>query len=650
MNGRVGSQFSGHDDRGAVLPIVALSLVVLMVMTAFSVDIGRQMMQRRRAQGVADVVALDLGRQIDGRTRSQIESDPQWDQTRRDGAARNNFPESQLVATLGDWNPYTRTFLPSALTEVPDAVQVSAHDSVDFYFARVIGISHGNVTRSAVATQVADQAPPCVAGDPGCPPPCVPGDDACPPPPCDLTVDCPATSATAQLGSVFAGFQYYAEPGMTAQYNAAAEARAKVLNAALYTEFGISGTAGTSAPPVGLNLDAVSYKGLSNGSIALGDLAAELGFGTVDQMLAATITARDLLQAEANALKASSNSNNVAAGNKLASFAGGASSTLTVQLGRLIKIQQGHNNRVAGIRVNALSLIVASAEIINGKRFFSTTINTNIPGAGTLPIKVAIIEGPAIRTGQEGNGPCTPPNYDDVVSCGPHTAQVRIATTIPTTLDLTPYGIPVVQATTIPVVFEAASAYSIFSLVRCAQPTMNSRTDLRVITNGVAMHIGSVTDAALQSTTSLAVQAQPLLHGSVTVPPLLTLDLDAGTTVSESKTFENGAVYSGDVYSNAGVLGADETHTFIGNTYDNMTPQSWRYAGGIGNTSVSTTMFNNLGITNAALNAAVSQALNSSLANLDQLLMDPTLSSFGISLAGADGRINDVDCNVHLVK
>ena len=36
------------------------------------------------------------------------------------------------------------------------------------------------------------------------------------------------------------------------------------------------------------------------------------------------------------------------------------------------------------------------------------------------------------------------------------------------------------------------------------------------------------------------------------------------------------------------VLGRDEAHTFIGNTYDNMVPQSWRYAGGVGNTSIST--------------------------------------------------------------
>jgi hypothetical protein len=206
-----------------------------------------------------------------------------------------------------------------------------------------------------------------------------------------------------------------------------------------------------------------------------------------------------------------------------------------------------------------------------------------------------------------------------------------------------------VQATTIPVVFEAANASSLFTAIRCSNPASNSNTDMRVFTNGVAMEIGSVTDAALQSTTSLSVQAQALLHGSVNVG-LVSIDLDDSTKVSESKTFKNNAVYSGDVYSNLGVLGGDETHTFTGNTPDNMTPPSRRYDGGVGNTSISTTMFNNLGITNSLLNTAVSSALKTSLANLDQLLMDPLLSAFGVTIAGADGAITNVLCGVRLVK
>src|SRR3954452_21826476 len=100
MTERVGTRFS-QDDRGAVLPIVALSLAVLMVMTAFSGDVGRQMMRRREAQGSADVMSRDLARLVDGRTPSAIKTAPTRAQPRRDAAARNNPPASGLNAALG---------------------------------------------------------------------------------------------------------------------------------------------------------------------------------------------------------------------------------------------------------------------------------------------------------------------------------------------------------------------------------------------------------------------------------------------------------------------------------------------------------------------------------------------------------------------
>jgi uncharacterized membrane protein len=626
-----------HDrERGAVLPIVALSLVVLMVGTAFSVDIGRQIMRRREVQAVADVVALDLARQLDGRTRSEIESDPQWDQTRQDAAARNNFPEEKLTAVVGHWDPYAQVFTPSSLSDVPDSVQVLASDVVDFYFARVIGIDNGAVNRNAVGTQL--------------PPPC------CPPPQTALS-----TTATGHLGSVFAGFQFYEEPGVTAEYNVAAELRAQVMNSVLYTQFGMSGAAGTVAPPVGLGLDALSYKGLSNASIRLGDLAAALGFGSVNEALAATVTARELFEAEVTALRNSSDAADLAAANQIASFASSASSALTVSLGDVIRLAQGNEDRAADWELNALQLISSTGEVINGKNFFTTTINTSIPGVPTIPIRVAVIEPPQIVSNAEGSGPCTEADYAPSaptlpLGCGPRTAQVRVAANIPVTLNLTPYGVPLVQATTIPVVFEAAAAQSYFTTIRCAEPTSNSRTNFRVVTNGIAMTVGSVSDAALQSESTMSVQAAALLHGSVSIgaiPPLVpgvTLSLDSATSVNQSKTFKNGAVYAGQSETNAGVLGADETHLFVGNLPSNIVPTSWRYAGGIGNTNISSTMFNSLGITNSTLSSAIASALAAQLGNLDTLLIDPVLSSLGLTVAGADGSITNVDCLVHLVK
>jgi len=611
-------------DRGAVLPIVALSLVVLMVTTAFSLDIGRQILRRRQAQAVADLVAIDLGRQIDGRTTCAIESDPQWDQTRVDGANRNEFPPSGLTAVLGRWDDATRTFTPTTCNEAPTSVQVNAADDVDFYFARVIGITSGHVSRDGVASVVG---------------------------PTNCTSQCNqerGTHAWGWLGSVVAGFQYYNEPSVNPQYNLAAQLRAQVMDAVLYAQFGMSNGGPVGAPPVGLGLDAVGYKGLANGYFTLGDLASAAGFGSVNELLAANMSARDLANAMITALNAQGTAADLTAATVLGTFANHVSNSATLTLGDFMSVNEGNSSNAADYAVNALQLLSAAGEMIDGKNFFSTTIATSIPGVTSLPIKVAIIEGPQMWDNVAGNGPCTADNLE--AGCGPRTAQVRVSTSIPVTLDLTSLGVPLVQATTIPIVIEAASAQSYFSTINCAEPTANSSTDYRVVTNGVAMSIGSVTDSALQADTPLSVHAQALLHGSLSLglPPLLSLD--SLTSVAVEKTFKNGAVYSGDIESNANVAGKDETHTFVGDDIiaGAMSPTSWRYAGGI-NANVSNTVFQNLGVSNVVLNTALSQALQTSLADLDTKLVDPILSSLGVSIAGADGAITKVGCTVRLV-
>ena len=78
-------------DRGAVIPLVALLLPVLLVMVAMAVDLGRQRSDRRLAQAGADVVALDMIRIVEGRTLDQVLSDPATSTALTDSADRNGF-------------------------------------------------------------------------------------------------------------------------------------------------------------------------------------------------------------------------------------------------------------------------------------------------------------------------------------------------------------------------------------------------------------------------------------------------------------------------------------------------------------------------------------------------------------------------------
>jgi uncharacterized membrane protein len=139
-----------RDERGAILPMVALLLSVLMGASALAVDLGQLRVGRVDMQSLADVVSLDLARQIDGRQAQVIEADPVWSQARAQSVARNagTYGEPPTVtARLGTFDTTAGAFTPASGATVPTAVQVTALTSVAFAFRS----GGGTVARSAVA-------------------------------------------------------------------------------------------------------------------------------------------------------------------------------------------------------------------------------------------------------------------------------------------------------------------------------------------------------------------------------------------------------------------------------------------------------------------------------------------------------------------
>jgi uncharacterized membrane protein len=103
-------------------------------------------------QNVADVVALDLVRRLDGRTHDQILTDTSpvgFSATLISSRNRNDFADTgaqHLVVTLGKVT--SGTFTPDANgSAVPTAVKVVASDDVDYFFMP----GTGTVSRTAVA-------------------------------------------------------------------------------------------------------------------------------------------------------------------------------------------------------------------------------------------------------------------------------------------------------------------------------------------------------------------------------------------------------------------------------------------------------------------------------------------------------------------
>ncbi|MGH9158113.1 MAG: pilus assembly protein TadG-related protein [Acidimicrobiales bacterium] len=125
------------DEGGAVLVFMSIAMVVLIGSTALAVDVGQLTDTNRDLQAVADVVSLDAARALNG-SNVGILSHPSTGAVTlavAASAARNNFPVSQLTVVLGT-KTGTSPFVPAANGAViPDAVRVTAAETVDFAFA-----------------------------------------------------------------------------------------------------------------------------------------------------------------------------------------------------------------------------------------------------------------------------------------------------------------------------------------------------------------------------------------------------------------------------------------------------------------------------------------------------------------------------------
>ena len=57
-----------RDEHGAVVPIVAILVGLLITVSAFTVDLGQQRVARTDMQSLSDLVALDTSRLLGGQT------------------------------------------------------------------------------------------------------------------------------------------------------------------------------------------------------------------------------------------------------------------------------------------------------------------------------------------------------------------------------------------------------------------------------------------------------------------------------------------------------------------------------------------------------------------------------------------------------
>jgi hypothetical protein len=238
-----------------------------MIMTAFAVDLGRQRDSRRTMQARADVIALDLIREAQGRTSFDVWDDPDTDLALAASAARNEVdldgtpvngyatgPGSLVLEVIwGEWDSATGFIAHHQSPQVPPsddfatAVEVTITEVTDYLFQP----GSGSTTRTAIATH--------------------------------------DTLAGAKIGS----FAAAVDPDLGALDDAN-----RLVNSTIHDIIGPTTSSGGPLPgDPDWDATVLGYHGLATLDVTWEDVAAELGFVTPEEVFTSEVTAGEALRA-----------------------------------------------------------------------------------------------------------------------------------------------------------------------------------------------------------------------------------------------------------------------------------------------------------------------------------------------------------------
>lgn len=379
-----------RDERGSIAIFTALlASTVLVGVTSFTVDIGFQRVARRDMQAVADLVAMDMARKLDGRTTAALVADPNWNKAVGDSLGRqlNAVGDALSVKTCvaGDVAAATAALGTTGICAFPGKlnadgsfstsgtaaathVKVLTRTSVD-YFLPVFADS-GSAARSAVASS--------------------------------------QKTACFKLGS------------FAARINTSSSVLGPLINHAL-----------------GVNLSVLSYSGLAAGNIRLLDLSTQLGLATVDELATAKVTLGALINASAAILTRKSGDPDAAASLAVLQQLNAAAGLSTqVDLGRLFSLTDSSTAAKAAT-VNVLDLVSGAAFIANGSNALAIPLSISLPGMSAVTALVKVIEPPQMACGAVGSAKARTAQIQVTVT-GKHTTGLiaLVTTTVDISLNL----------------------------------------------------------------------------------------------------------------------------------------------------------------------------------------------------------------------
>lgn len=413
-----------QDEGGAVLLLMTVALVTLMISAALAIDLGSLAANNRRLQGVADLAAIAASNELSGHAcnfANQLSNEtvPKSLFTRIREAAVANAADNNhavggtktLLVEVGVLSYDQSTGQPKfvathssvtgadcMVSSTPDAIRITAGDYTKFSFGPTFGQAGRTTQRSAIGGRRRS-----------------PGQPACTPNNCPANTT-PTTTSTGteplgafRIGSSLVGLNSANSPILSSILDA------MVCPVGGQCKFDVDGDPNSVNGAAAL----VSYQGLANAGVTLGQLQTKLAVGSMTALLNSSIKANELYLAMAKALGCSqANGCTNAAAVTLLGLSGSVNSSTTFKLSELVTVATGSEAAAASTSINVLDLVTGSAQLINGTHAVSAPLTTvAIPGGGTnksqcgpatqsagcLTITpLTVIEGPQIYIGPVG--------------------------------------------------------------------------------------------------------------------------------------------------------------------------------------------------------------------------------------------------------
>ena len=471
-----------RSDRGSVMALMALAVPVLLLMTAFAVDLGKERSVRRTAQADADVIALDLVRLADGRDTQVLLASADYANVLASSAAANDVDLADIVVEYGSFDDTASpAFTPSTdqcpadparFCDVPSAVRVTVSDFADYAFAGVIGADGSEVSRTAVA----------------------------------------ALDAVASL---------------TLGSNTITATNGPLLNfllSSLIPNF-----------PFDFDTDFAGYQGFASGDVNMDEVTAAAGAASPEELANTDVTAGDVGRIYADALR---NDGRTVEADILEILAAEADSQMQANIGPpplfpfgdVAGADVGGPPAVADADVNALDQFITALQIANGINFANVCSEvppTSLPIVNTtLEVCTSVIEAGKTGIGRVGGAAVSPPEF--------RTAQLRVDTTSATTVDtnvsLGPLSVVrVLGDVSLPVTVAGGGAEGRLTEILCDRATGASTTDTLVSPRPISATIAPGASLATLQIRSLGI---PIANVTVRVDPVSGVDISPSASSS----------------------------------------------------------------------------------------------------------------------